>query len=302
MLRLQDLYLFNRPEFIAFQALPALHTLRLHQPRTDQVEALWHMAIHDQVGYSPWRATFGGPQFVATLPPPRLAELLQQGDALARHEKLRALVIRTFPAFYDPAGHALLTHALLQHGYALEATDLTYFLALRRDGFEKGLHTTGRKKLRRAERHGFTFHEEEPAFAPEAYQIIAATRQRKGYPVTLSEESLLAHLRALPDYYRLFSVRRSGRTAAVGLVVVISPSILYTFYVGDVEEFRTHSPAVMLYQGIYYWGVTKGYRLLDFGIGTDQTEPNEGLMQFKRMLGGEPSLKFTFRKDFHPDL
>ncbi|MGB3618400.1 MAG: GNAT family N-acetyltransferase [Catalinimonas sp.] len=294
-----ELYLFNRPAFLALQDLPGRHTLALHHPRTGQREAVWHLYEHAGVAWSPRRATFGGPQFAADLPPERLDELLAQADVPARERGWRAIEIKAPPHCFEPRQQSLLATLLHAHGYRQTQADLTYYLPLRGDvPFENRLHDTARKRRRRAAEMPFVVTEEPTADLAEVHAMIAATRHRKGYPVTMTAEQLTRAVRTLPEHYRVWTARREGALVAVACVVVVRHDLLYTLYVGDEDAHRRWSPVTLLYEALYDWGRAGGYRFLDFGIGTDASVPNWGLMQFKRSLGGVPALKSTYRKEY----
>ena len=297
-MRDEDLYLFNRKEFLDLQRLPDRHTLVLNHPRTGTLQALWHIHGHNGRGWSPRRATFGGPQCDADLPPERLALLLDAADALARRQGWEALTVALPPAFLEPAVQPPLVVLLHARGYRLAHTDLTYYLPCDGTPFTDRLHATARKKRRRALDHGLRAAPDPDADLTEVYDLLVQTRRRRGYPVTMDQPAFAAAARQLPHRYHVWTVRRGPQLVAAAWVVQLRHDLLYTLYVGDDVAHRAYSPVVLLYEAIYAWGVTRGCRYLDFGIGTAASVPNPGLMQFKRSLGGMPSLKFTLEKNF----
>jgi hypothetical protein len=75
--------------------------------------------------------------------------------------------------------------------------------------------------------------------------------------------------------------------------LIVSPSICYVFYLGEIEGVEKLSPVTLLVDHIYRYCQQAGIRLLDIGIATEHGEPNVGLIGYKRNLGCATSLKFT---------
>ena len=77
----------------------------------------------------------------------------------------------------------------------------------------------------------------------------------------------------------------------------INDSIIQGIYTGTHPDYMNCSGMNLLtWHTIQYYG-SKGYKILDKAISTEDSEPNYGLCNFKESVGCERSLKYTFRKE-----
>jgi hypothetical protein len=116
--------------------------------------------------------------------------------------------------------------------------------------------------------------------------------------MTMNLEQFENHFILFPKNFQIFSVTHSERMIAVGVTIKINEEIVYTFYLGDDEDYLKDSPTIFLLSGIYEYFQAKNYKILDLGIATAKGILNEGLANFKRSVGGEASLKKTYIKTF----
>ena len=101
-----------------------------------------------------------------------------------------------------------------------------------------------------------------------------------------------------PNEYQIFTVRDKEIIAALTVAIKINKNILYNFYPADSHQYKNFSPMVMLVKGLYEYCIENGFKLLDLGISTENSKPNYGLINFKKNIGADSSLKLTFRKKF----
>ncbi|UOQ51328.1 hypothetical protein [Hymenobacter cellulosivorans] len=204
--------------------------------------------------------------------------------------------LRSHPFVYDPAGSALLTHTLQQLGYRVALAEINHHLPLNED-FRARLHPSEQRRLRKCKQQGFVFEQETPLYLPLAYEFLSRCRQEKGQALSLSLERLQELFRLFPQDHFLFSVRTPGGDwAALTIAIRVNSRVLYNFYPASPLAYNTFSPVVLLNEGLHAFGRANGQQLLDLGTSTLPEGLNSSLLQFKRHLGGVPSLKLTFER------
>ena len=73
--------------------------------------------------------------------------------------------------------------------------------------------------------------------------------------------------------------------------------MLYVFYWGEHPSVRHRSPVLLLAEALYEYARELGAKVLDIGTATVDSVPNQGLMDFKRQIGCQASLKVEFVRD-----
>ena len=130
------------------------------------------------------------------------------------------------------------------------------------------------------------------------FDFVKRSRERKGFPLTLTFEQLKSLFELFPNQFKLFTVYLGDELAAVSVAIHINERILYHFFPADNERLLSFSPSIFLLEGIYNYCREQKMGILDLGIATYHGEPNLGLIRFKKNLGAQESLKLTFEKKF----
>jgi lipid II:glycine glycyltransferase (peptidoglycan interpeptide bridge formation enzyme) len=120
------------------------------------------------------------------------------------------------------------------------------------------------------------------------------SRKRKGFELSMNQESLENVFAIFPENYSVFTVKNVAELAALAITVEVNPDILYVFYTADDVKFRKFSPVVLLHAGIYDYAKNMNFRILDLGTSSLKGLVNSGVATFKRSLGGIASLKNTW--------
>lgn len=244
---------------------------------------------------SPAKAPFGGFFLKENGNPARLYRLLKKIDRLAEDGFFFQLEIQLAPSCYSP-DISWIIPGLLEAGYQRKWTDLNYHLPVDRP-FRTHLHRSERWKLNKSARLGFYF---EPVCHPDwsiIHSFILASRLRKGYSLSMSENELRECSRLFPGRYRVWRVATAaGETAALGVTVDVDAAVEYLFYTADDFQFRNLSPVVMLHSGIYRMAEESGKKILDLGTASVSGEINRGVADFKRFLGGIQGEKIRMQK------
>lgn len=295
-------WLYQQPEHLALQPSPGqrLHFF-LEEPAENRTVAQLSvfLSADGMNGRSPWQAPFGAVQMAADLPPAALHVLLAAVENALRGQGVQHIAMR-LPAFaYEPATTARLVEVLRQRGYSVAQAEINNHLPLHQD-FRAGLHPSERRRLLKCARHGLQFEQEPPLVLPLAYEFLRRCREEKGQDLSMTLEQLQTLFRALPQQVFLFSVRNpAGEWAALTIAIRVGEDVLYNFYPASPLAYNTYSPVVLLNAGLHAFGQASGMRLLDLGTSTLPEGLNHSLLQFKRHLGGIPSLKLTLEKTLH---
>jgi len=291
-------FLYLRPAHLNLQRCEGERlSFYLEDQPAGRTVAQLHVFSVEGAAHSPWQAPFGAVQLAPGLSAAVVHDFWQQVETQLTARGLTHRRLRGYPFAYDPAGSALLTEELRQRGYRVTLAELNNHLPLER-GFEAGLHPSERRRLQKCRRHGFHFEQEPPYLLPLAYEFLARCRQEKGQQLSLELARLQELFRLFPREYSLFSVRDgAGDWAAMTVAIQVNSEVLYNFYPASPLAYNAFSPVVLLTEGLHAFGRASGLRLLDLGTSTLPGGLNQSLLQFKRHLGGVPSLKLTFSKD-----
>ncbi|WP_183404227.1 MULTISPECIES: hypothetical protein [Hymenobacter] len=294
-------WLYLTPPHLALQQSPhaPLHFFLEDEAAGQTLAQLSVCETEDwQAARSPWQAPFGAVQAAEELPTAALQAFLEVAHQQLAQRGIRHLTLRPHAFAYQPRFSARLTQVLTQLGYEVELAELNMHLPLAQS-YVARLHPSERRRLKKCERHGLRFEQEPPLLLPLAYDFLRRCREEKGQTLSMPLERLQELFQLFPRQHFLYSVRDAqGQWAALTVVVQVSDDVLYNFYPASPLAYNFLSPMVLLNAGLHAFGQASGMRLLDLGTSTLPTGLNYSLLQFKRHLGGIPSLKLTFTKTF----
>lgn len=294
--RQYDPFFFFEDRFLNQDSDAQRASFFLVKQKTATAVAEIHFGLSGDVAFSPLTGSFGSLQ---TNRSPEIAlfhEFLKFVLDKLVGFGAKKICIKSFPLIYDPVTAEIVMHLLSFQRFQLVFGDLTYYLDVR-NSFSLHLQQSEHARLRAALNMGMIAEKWADPDLDECYDVLKRCRDRKNYPMTLSEVAFKKMFQRFPDIYSIFRVRKESRTLAVAVMVKISSEVLYNFYIGEEPEFRKHSPNVLLLSEVVNYARLQGFRIVDLGIGTDQGIPNFGLMRFKQNMGGIASLKPVFEKE-----
>jgi hypothetical protein len=113
--------------------------------------------------------------------------------------------------------------------------------------------------------------------------------------MTMDLPGFLEMTRVFPDRIHCFAVFNPSDLSivAASICISINPDILYVFYWGDALSNLSYSPITLLASKIYDFARENSYSILDVGTSTINNNPNYGLINFKKNMGFEESIKLT---------
>ncbi|MFB9863941.1 GNAT family N-acetyltransferase [Rufibacter immobilis] len=292
-----DVFLFLQPAHVALQAGPNWQMLAMVNRRTGLVDGVAHFFQEEHTAFSPWRAPFGGLQLSPDVPEEAAQDFLQYLHRQLRQNGVRQVHWLQCPDAYAPQTNRLLRATLPAFGYATQHDQRNHHLLVSGTPFEAQAHPSVRRRLSKCLKSDFTFQQETLASLPEAYAFLKQCREEKQKPLSLSLPQLARYFELFPERYFLFTVRREGELAAVGVAVLVSQTILNHLYPASPRRYNAYSPSVLLNAGLYQFCQRRQIPVLDLGVSApvQEDEPDyAGLFTFKERLGGVASLKPTF--------
>ena len=90
--------------------------------------------------------------------------------------------------------------------------------------------------------------------------------------------------------------------SGAAILMRVRPDVLYVPFAGNHESAEYRGSKELLLDAAYAEAQLGGYRLLDYGIATEQGVPNEGLIAFKTRIGLSPHTRTTWRKTWDTPL
>ncbi|RNI29592.1 GNAT family N-acetyltransferase [Rufibacter immobilis] len=299
-----DVFLFLQPAHVALQAGPDWQMFVLVNRRTGLVDGVAHFFQEERNVFSPWRAPFGGVQLNLTVPEEAVHHFLQNLHQQLRHKGLREVKWLQCPDAYAPQTNQLLRATLPAFGYTTRYDQRNHHVPVSAVPFAAQAHPSIKRRLMKCQQAGFTFQQETLAELPEAYAFLKQCREEKQKPLSLSLPQLTRYFELFPERYFLFTVRREGELAAVGVAVLVSNHILNHLYPASPRRFNAYSPSVLLNAGLYQFCQQRQIPMLDLGVSAPVQEDEAeyaGLFTFKERLGGVESLKPTFVRSAEED-
>ena len=291
--------IFNTPEFFKLHSDDGARAFYFQLCIGDPAEAVG-VAHFTEVApghfRSPRRGTFGGFEFGRNLRLETIEAFIEHVETELVTRGARKIEIRDSPAIFDPGKSALLANVLHRRGYFPSAPDLDYFLLIDNEPIWEKLKPSRRQRIHRCRRAGITVKELESRDFRRAYEVIAENRKSRGFPISMTYESLAKMREVFPRRLFAFGAFKDGTMTASSICLDVNPSVFYVFYWGDLPGYEKFSPVTLLAEFIYDFARSRGFRLIDFGTATKDGRPIYGLINFKREIGGFPSLKPGYQK------
>ena len=288
-------FFFNEPIFLQQQGAGRYYWLSVLNQRTRQTDARCAFFSQSNQALSPLAAPFGSIEFAETLPNPVLDAFI-----IALLQEVRRAGATTFrlvhyPTCYAPIQTERLTTKLLAHGFTMTENQPNFFLPVGDHSFDLCRIPAEQRRLLKFRQAGFQVACQPEPNVADVVSFLRETRQRKGYPITVSPEQLTNMLQNFPDQYVVFTVMDGQTMAALTLTVRVRHDILYNFLPASNPDYANHSPMVFLTDGLFRYCQQQQIRLLDLGLSLDHNrQPKPSLVRFKHNLGAQESPKLVF--------
>lgn len=245
---------------------------------------------------SPKKGTFGGISSLKDIDPLLLEKFLVNVIRYIELKNPKSISINLQPLNQNDSLNSIVTNILLRLNFNLVNYDLNYYLNLNHHDFIINISHGNKKKINKCKRDNLKVYEVNKNDYQEVFNLISENRELKKYPLSMTYFDFDKMYQTFPDKIFCFAVSFKGQMVAASICMSITKKILYVFYWGDLPLVETYSPTVYLANYIYDFAKKNNYIVLDIGTSTENSIPNYGLMNFKKKLGFNESLKFKFEK------
>ncbi|MDZ8035333.1 hypothetical protein [Nostoc sp. DedSLP04] len=292
-------HIFNTYNFFNIHQTERAFYFQLCKKNSEIVLGTIHFTeIASNVFKSPAKGTFGGFVIQENIEFNIYEQFIRTVDDYLWCIGANRIEVIMQPMCHNPSLFSLTYNIMIRLGYAVENHELNYNLVVDNLCFSTKINHGNRKRLNKCLREGFTGKELDYSVYEQAYSVILENRIRRGFIFSMNYEQILQMVNLFPEKIKLFGVFNKNTIVCSSICVVINPLILYVYAWGDIENMQNYSPITLLANHIYEYAQKKAFKVLDLGTSTILGEPNIGLMQFKKNLGCQESLKLSFSKNF----
>lgn len=248
-----------------------------------------------------WRAPFSAP-FSTAVPLRKNTDLEHYWKFIAllneraKAEGIRKVSIFLQPDIYGAQENAKLINSLIGNGYKLAFQELNYSLKVKNtdlDTYIDAIQPAARRKLKTALSSDLKLKKCGPRDEKiQAYQVIQANREHKGYPLRMTQEQVMATIEIVP--HDIFLVNKDDISIAAAIVFRVSDQTAQVIYWGDIPDVGQYKPINYLSYELIRYYQSEGIDQIDIGPSTENGVPNFGLCSFKESIGCEVSSKYKY--------
>jgi hypothetical protein len=244
---------------------------------------------------SPFSAPFGG--FEAASSDIRLQQIeaalttLHQWAVAKNMDSIRMV----FPSFfYNSNLLNKVDNCLSRFDYERTNVDLNYQFQTSKfdDNYEKAIWYNAQKNLKRSQKANLTFEKLDSIDGEQAYNIIAANRRARNFPLRMSWEQVHATAQVIEVDY--FLVKKENTSIGSAVVFHVAKDIVQVVYWGDLPEYSDVKTMNFLSFHIFQYYKNQGIKIVDIGPSTENSIPNYGLCEFKESIGCDIMIKTEF--------
>jgi len=210
-------------------------------------------------------------------------------ESLIDHAKKNRIdrIDLTFPpVIYLKRLSNYLDFALYKQGFQFKKREISSIIPLDfpEDRILSVFRPEARTAYRKAVKSGVTVKSggDMTAFYPILEKNLALRHEVKP---THTLDELLTLKRLFPKHIHQYGAYYEGQMVAGVTNIICNDRVMLAFYISHMEDFQRIRPVNYLFYRIIQWGITHGFRYLDFGIFTVNEDPNWGLGKFKESFG-----------------
>lgn len=238
---------------------------------------------------SGFSAPFGGFDFVRTQEPVVVTEM---AAALRDMGAGSRIIITLQPECYTPADNATVRFALQEAGFTGQSLVNHIISPCSPDEYDRLLDSKARNKLLAGLRADYRFAQ---CGAEEAYAVIRANRQRRGFYLAMTLDEVLATQKITHTEFYMLEIE--GKPVAAAMTNRVTDTIVQLVYWGDTGEFASLHPMNLLARELTCCLAPTGCRILDLGPSGSFGDFIPSLASFKSSIGATVTLKHRFIAD-----
>lgn len=292
--------LFNEARYQRCNLQPGQRLFRYDHCAGGRLVGTLSGVVHDNQLVCGHSAPFGGIDWARRREPVgAVVELIAAAARRARAEGLGTIVIRARPAYFG-ANEAAVEFALHKLGAAVQSCELSLGIAAGRyrtpADYVAALKSLARNRLSHGLRAGLVCGAAEgPAEWAACYEILADTKRRRGTWLKFSLDYLLGLRQIFGPRIAMHMLVRDGEIAAASLVYRIAPGWDCLAAWGDRVEHRGNEVMNVMAYHLVCEAIAGQVGVIDLGISSVDGVADDGLIQFKRSIGGMTGLRIDFR-------
>jgi hypothetical protein len=302
---------FHSQQFLAYHAegkFTMHHLLFFHEERLVAVLP-GGLKANGTVFESPLGASYGS-FVVEDISADIALGIVEAFETHVREYGIKEVYLTSAPVIYQPIITQNLDFALLYKGFSFQRHYISHAIALLPEvkPFDV-FQPTARKHIRRVLKNNPDVIVEEVLNSDlqqglkEFYPILLENKAKFDAKPTHSLDELLKLHELLPDFMKLFLVRKNGEPIAGSLLFLANDRVALIFYHMLRYSYDELKPIYLLMNAVTHWSWKNGYRFVDIGVSQDTHDENPmtpalSLIRFKEKFDSRGLLRSTMYKSY----
>ena len=96
-----------------------------------------------------------------------------------------------------------------------------------------------------------------------------------------------------PNRINLFTAELNNKIIAGVINFICNDNTVLAFYISHDMQYQNMRPLNILFTHIFKWAITNNYKYYDFGLCSDNGDPNLTLARFKESFGADGMFRKT---------
>jgi hypothetical protein len=232
----------------------------------------------------------------------RISDVMKISKGLIRvveHLNCNKIQITLPPEMYSEQTISVFQAALASVGFKVNKIDINNFYDLTTfnslESYLKKLSRMPRRNYNIAIKNNFSFTELPLSNFQLAYDVIKVNREEMGYPLRIGVTQMNDLLSILPSNGKCFVINNDEKIPiAAAIVFDVTKDISQVIYWGDKPKYRDLKPMSLLTTHLFEYYAKAKKMCLDIGPSSENGIINQGLADFKKMIGCKNNIKLTF--------
>ena len=279
--------LFSKKEFLQSQiiAMDSCEQITTIDTKSNAI----HFKLLNNILFIPFCAPY------AVAPEKDLVHIIQQVDMLNFH----GIRVIMYPHFYSSSSEEYIKKMISTGFMEIKGDLISYWKVQKHTLFESIIDPSEKRRLRKAIQNQFIFNIEDNADVDKYWYLLSKFRSEQSHSLSINKRQFKALLSIKGEVVKVTTVTYKNQIVSIALVIQINREILYLFIPANNAHYKSYSPSLVLYRGIYEYAQMKGIKYVDLGKSIDTEGAfKESLYVFKKKIGSKDSNSFTFEYIF----
>ena len=238
------------------------------------------------------QSPFGSVECASLLSKLLLYQFLRYVVERLTHQGIQEMTIKHYVSIYQPTVTRTIKHVLKELSFSTNEVLTNSHIVVDEEKIDNKLRAGELGRMKKCQRARFTFQQEPLTSLKRIHGFVEESYASRGRGLSLSREMLEEQAKAIPGCYQFFSVYHQDEIIAATITVRAHPRILYTYSYTALTSYNRYSPTVWLLSRLYRYCYQSNIHTLDLG-----TSLTDSVQDFKRRIGGTPSLKCIYTKN-----